>query len=300
MASHVHHGHYLHPAHSVRKPIDFYRCHGQLSRPLTVGDGHDGDKYGKEESPSRQAREEDYLAQCGVVIQHPKTHSPHEERVKNNNYINTMKHSLLYIFCQMATGVYAHQAGGDTDDIATPLDTASFNGRTVAPLVIRGIVDSTGVEKTLSGTIQEIDAQIRSLNPEFSWERFQPSTQGTQSASVRFKRQSLGQVFCHVQNLPPAPRKGIESTRDWLNNLASGLSVDAQHCTKFSCTGNTALWFCNDNLEWIKRNSIVLATHVDRILNEPGCTTSGNNDLIQGQSFDWEHYNIIINGDQCP
>ncbi|KAI0383419.1 hypothetical protein F5Y04DRAFT_279124 [Hypomontagnella monticulosa] len=202
-----------------------------------------------------------------------------------------MKLFLLSIFCSWVIGASADSNGGNTHGNGVSLDTASLNGRTVAPFVIRGIIDSSGIEKTFNGTIQEIDAQIRSLNPDFSWERFQPSAQGTRSVSTQFKRQKL--------NLPPAPRKGIESTRDWLNNLASSLSVSAQQCTKFSCTGNTALWFCNDNLGWIGRNSIVLATHVDSILNEPGCTTSGNNDLIQGQSFDLDNYNIIINGDQC-
>ncbi|KAI0853073.1 hypothetical protein F5Y00DRAFT_257726 [Daldinia vernicosa] len=178
-----------------------------------------------------------------------------------------------------------------------------FNGLTVAPLVIEGVVDSDGIKKTFNGTIQEIDMQIRNINPDFSWEHFQPVTrrQDKPLESQPLRRRRTEKVLCHVQNLPPASKAAIEKNRDWLNSLATELSVDAQRCTKFSCMENAAVWFCNDNLWWIQQNSITLADHIDDILGEQACAISGDDNLIQGQAFDGDDYNIIVNADdQCP
>ncbi|KAI1653830.1 hypothetical protein F4813DRAFT_240868 [Daldinia decipiens] len=188
-----------------------------------------------------------------------------------------MKPYLLGCFCLMATGLRV--------DL------------TVAPLIIEGVVDSDGIKKTFNGTIQEIDMQIRNLNPDFSWEHFQSMTRRQDKPP---RKRITEKVLCHVQNLPPASRVAIEKSRDWLNSLATGLSVDAQRCTKFSCMENAAVWFCNDNLWWIQQNSITLADHINDILDEPDCAISGNDNLIQGQAFDGGDYNIIVNADQCP
>ncbi|KAI0004066.1 hypothetical protein F4779DRAFT_621538 [Xylariaceae sp. FL0662B] len=149
-------------------------------------------------------------------------------------------------------------------DNHAPLDARSsgsgrFDNYIIAPLVIRGAIEQGGIERNFTGTIQEIDAQIRQINPEFTWENFQPST-GNQPNPPR-KRNRV-KVLCHVQNLPPAPRNGVEANKDWLNNLAISLPV-----------------------------SLNLAQHLDAILETEDCATSGNRDLIQGQSFDSANYN---------
>ncbi|KAI1641986.1 uncharacterized protein F4817DRAFT_354287 [Daldinia loculata] len=208
-----------------------------------------------------------------------------------------MKPYLLSCFSLVATGLRANLMSGSRGYDANLPGAETFNGLTVAPLVIEGVVDSDGIKKTFNGTIQEIDIQIRNLNPDFSWEHFQSMTR-RQDKPLRKRRTE--KVLCHVQNLPPASRVAIEKNRDWLNSLATGLSVDAQRCTKFSCIENAAVWFCNDNLWWIQQNSITLADHIDDILGELDCSISGNDNLIQGQAFDGDDYNIIVNADQCP
>ncbi|KAI2606302.1 uncharacterized protein GGS25DRAFT_523966 [Hypoxylon fragiforme] len=179
---------------------------------------------------------------------------------------------------------------------AESLSTSTFNDRATTPLALRGAVEPGGVDVSFKGTVQEIDAQVHRINPNFSWRDFKPSP-GRFSKSPR--KRSPSKVLCHVQGLPPAPRAALESSRDWLNALAAELSVDAQRCTKVSCVAGAAVWFCNDNLGWIQEVSLTLATHVDAILDQEGCGTAGNSSLVQGQSFDSDNYNIIVNGDEC-
>ncbi|OTB10204.1 hypothetical protein K445DRAFT_309720 [Daldinia sp. EC12] len=228
-----------------------------------------------------------------------------------------MKQYFLVYFILMATGLHANPIarnqiadhpraekdipnishdGSQHDDTVFREDEI-FNGLIVAPLIIQGVVGSDAVEKTFNGTIQEIETQIRNLNPDFTWEDF---LRVTRHELKQLRKRRTEKVLCHVQNLPPASRAAIEKNRDWLNSLATELSVDAQRCTKFSCIENAAVWFCNDNLQWIQQNSITIADHIDNILDEPDCVTSGNDNLIQGQAFDGGGYNIIVNADQCP
>ncbi|KAI1466266.1 uncharacterized protein F4812DRAFT_436578 [Daldinia caldariorum] len=204
-----------------------------------------------------------------------------------------MKQSFLIYFSLVATGLCAGPTDRSRHD-ETVHKAGKFNGLAVAPLRIRRVVDSDAAEKTFNGTIQEIDIQIRRLNPDFSWGHSQLATRR------QHKKRRTEKVLCHVQNLPPASRAAVEKNRDWLSSLATELSVDAQRCTKFSCIENAAVWFCNDNLQWIQQNSITIADHIDSILAKSDCATSGNDNFIQGQAFDGSSYNIIVNADHCP
>ncbi|KAI0891169.1 hypothetical protein F4806DRAFT_483842 [Annulohypoxylon nitens] len=196
----------------------------------------------------------------------------------------------------MAMGICAALTSGSTLEEPRSTNTERFNGQGVTPLVIRGTIEPGGKERSFSGTIQEIDSQIRSINPDFSWKKFQPSGRNFVGSP---RKRSIDKILCHVQNLPPAPRDGIDATINWLNNLATELQVSGNQCTKFSCQKNTAFWFCNDNPWWIQQNSITLATYVTSIANETACETSGDQNLIQGQAFDTGGFNVIINGDNC-
>ncbi|OTA54750.1 hypothetical protein K449DRAFT_453879 [Hypoxylon sp. EC38] len=191
----------------------------------------------------------------------------------------------------MATGVYTRITNGGE----------VFNGRRVLPLTIRGVVEPDGTEQVFNGTIQEIEAQIHSINPSFSWEDFQPSMR------TFFKspgKRSLVKVLCHVQNLPSASREAVEEIQNWLNDpsIAVEVQVSAQSCNKFSCKKNAAVWFCNDNLEAIQEVTLTLGAGVGQILDDKECQDPGNSNLIQGQAFDSNDYdfNIIVNGDECP
>ncbi|KAI0106556.1 hypothetical protein F4776DRAFT_645720 [Hypoxylon sp. NC0597] len=202
-----------------------------------------------------------------------------------------MKWYPLTFLGLMATGSYARMTDG----------SEVFNGRRVLPLTMRGIVEPGGTEQAFNGTIQEIEAQIRSINPSFSWEDFRPSTRNP-SRSPR--RRSPVKVLCHVQNLPSAPREGVQDIQDWLSDpaIAVEVEVSAQSCNKFSCQKNAAIWFCNDNLQAIEEVTLTLGVGVSEILNEEKCQDPGNSNLIQGQAFDSNNYdfNVIINRDICP
>ncbi|KAI1211475.1 uncharacterized protein F4807DRAFT_390568 [Annulohypoxylon truncatum] len=197
----------------------------------------------------------------------------------------------------IALGIYAALASDSEHDEVPSSDIEFFNGRRVAPLMIRGVIEPGGAERSFNGTIEEIESQIRGINPTFSWKEFRPSKRNVVESP---RKRQLSKILCHVQNLQPAPRDGIDALVNWLNQIASELPVDGNRCTKYSCQKNAALWFCNDNPWWIQQNSITLANYVTAIADDTDCETSGNKDLIQGQAFDTGGFNVIINGDNCP
>ncbi|KAI0836591.1 hypothetical protein F5Y06DRAFT_298276 [Hypoxylon sp. FL0890] len=174
----------------------------------------------------------------------------------------------------------------------------TFNGRKVMPLIIRGIVEPGGTEQVFNGTIQEINEQIHNINPNFSWKDFQSNIRNPRRSSTK---RYTSKVLCHVQNLPSASREAIEEIQLWLNNTdtAVEMQIDAQRCSRISCTKNAAVWACNDNLQWIQKVTLTLGSSVGDILKTKDCQDPGNSNLIQGQAFDTENFNVIVNGDVC-
>ncbi|KAI1406996.1 hypothetical protein F5Y13DRAFT_195841 [Hypoxylon sp. FL1857] len=201
-----------------------------------------------------------------------------------------MKHYTLAFLGLAATSVCADMIDG----------YEVFNGRKVVPLTMRGIVEPGGTEQVFNGTIQQIDAQIRNISPNFSWKDFQPSVRSL--PRPRRKRSGDVKVLCHVQNLRSAPRNDIVAIQNWLNdeNQATELPVSGQSCTKFSCQGNAAFWFCNDNLGWIQKPTLTLGELLNEIVEDKECQDPGNSDFIQGQAFSQGgSYNVIVNWDVC-
>ncbi|OTB00990.1 hypothetical protein M426DRAFT_266765 [Hypoxylon sp. CI-4A] len=178
-------------------------------------------------------------------------------------------------------------------------ETGALLNRTVVPLVLRGAIEPGGHEKTFNGTLQEIDSQIRSINPDFSWNQFQPSEESNNEYGHVLPRQNTVKVLCFVQNLWPANKTLIEEVRDWLKDLSTALPVSAQSCVEISCQEGVAVWHCNDNLEWIQTNSYNIASAIDAILADPDCTIAGRDNLVQGQAFDKANYNVIVNQDDA-
>ncbi|CAJ2503478.1 Uu.00g108720.m01.CDS01 [Anthostomella pinea] len=188
------------------------------------------------------------------------------------------------------------QARTNRDD-TTPSVAERFLGYAVAPLVMRGAIEPGGDEMSFNGT--EIDAQIRQLKPDFSWDDFQPAMPATAKAprNVHGKR-TWQKVLCHVQNLPSASRDSIEANYAFLYKIATPISAPGgRQCTQASCKAGAAVWFCNDNLSWHGEESLVIGDYVHHITGTKECEDAGNNEMVQGQVFDTEGWNVIVNGD---
>ncbi|KAI1371133.1 hypothetical protein F4677DRAFT_450701 [Hypoxylon crocopeplum] len=192
----------------------------------------------------------------------------------------------------IATYVYANSNGDSTHNDAVSPTMEFINGRRVEPLTVRGTIEPGGVEMTFKGTIQEIDKQIRNLNLNFSWQQFWPSKPDV-SKLLNSKR-TISKFRCHVQGLKPAKRDAIETNRDSLKNATVLLIANPGKCTTISCLANARVTFCNDSMLLAQKNSTTLAPHLDLILNSLDCATPGDNNLLQGQVFDTEKFNIIV------
>ncbi|KAI1778470.1 hypothetical protein F4818DRAFT_456300 [Hypoxylon cercidicola] len=184
----------------------------------------------------------------------------------------------------MANSAYAGLAARSSNthsDIKSPEpEPETFNGYAGQPPNIRPSIEP-GAKNTIDPTLHEIGQQ-------------------TGSASTLHRRQkSSAKVLCHVQNLQPVPRESIVTLQKWQYSLATGQNSAPWSCTQVACKYNTGVWLCNDNMWQVTVNSITISYHMNDILDEEGCTTSGNHDSIQGQAFSNDNYNVIVGWDPC-
>ncbi|KAI5860043.1 hypothetical protein GGS23DRAFT_599704 [Durotheca rogersii] len=182
-------------------------------------------------------------------------------------------------------------------DHAEPLRTRAVESRPPAMMVLRGAIEPNGGERTFTGTIQEIDAQIHSIKPDFSRADFQPSPAEGRTVRPRGRR-NINRVQCPDPSLSPAPRAAVAAAQSWLVSIATPLSAPGQQCAQVSCAGGAAVWLCNDNLGGAQASSLAIANAVGAILGDRRCdAANGTDGPVRGQAFDSASYHVVVNGD---
>ncbi|XXH04093.1 hypothetical protein Hte_010504 [Hypoxylon texense] len=193
-----------------------------------------------------------------------------------------MRYPNLVLASFMANGICANLIHGNILD-----DTKSAK-----PEISNGYAVELGLNEIIDTTVHMIDRQIHGTSPDLLPERLR-RTLRPMSRSVSSK------VYCHIPNSQPAPRQSIETLRSWACSLMQTEKLGPWECRQVACKYNTAIWLCNDNNDQADVNTITVSRHVDDILNERDCETSGDEDSIQGQAFSNENYNVIVSWDSC-
>ncbi|RYO81393.1 hypothetical protein DL766_001798 [Monosporascus sp. MC13-8B] len=177
-----------------------------------------------------------------------------------------------------------------------PKTPRHFVGRyTVAPLAMRGTIEAGGDVLDFSGTIQEIEAQILKHKPDFEWADFKQF----RHPAVRRRE---GRNDRRGWDLPPANRKAVEAMRDDFASRLRAFPIPVSgggQCVRAGCHQDAAVWLCNDYLGWKERLEFRLADLLDHVLNNEECEVQGHPDLVQGQAFDGEEFNVLVRADTC-
>ncbi|RYP57889.1 hypothetical protein DL769_009221 [Monosporascus sp. CRB-8-3] len=185
-----------------------------------------------------------------------------------------------------------------------PKTPRHFAGRyTVVPLAMRGTIEPGGAVLNFSGTIQEIEAEILKRKPDFEWANFKQFRHpAVRRREGRNDRRGWQKSLCHVQDFPPANRMAVEAMRDDFASRLRALPIPVGgggQCVRAGCHQDAAVWLCNDYLGAKARLGFRLADLVDHILNNEECEVQDHPDLVQGQAFDGEEFNVIVKADTC-
>ncbi|KAI9151514.1 oxidoreductase [Paramyrothecium foliicola] len=149
---------------------------------------------------------------------------------------------------------------------------------------------SPGRFEVLSGTVQEVYAEILSINPEF---KLAPAPE-----TVADKPADITALAVICGNWPSANKGRIEEGVRYLHGVGgrplahSGPGI----CGRVSCSHNAAIWWCNDNNHPIELGSFgAIANSAQHLVNV--CASAAS--FVSGQNFEAGNWNTIVRGDSC-
>ncbi|OTA99381.1 hypothetical protein M426DRAFT_27576 [Hypoxylon sp. CI-4A] len=170
--------------------------------------------------------------------------------------------------------------------------TPPLEGYTVVPMTWRGVNETDGSQVSISGTIEEMQDQVKAMGSSINWTR--PSTH------LSTKARNKGNLECWVGGGGATDywdiRTGIiylESITDHLCSASAGPGV----CTRISCSWQAAIWLCNDTPSELQHSCPDLASYATDIAE--GCQEQETKLYTQGQEFDSDSWNVVVGIDHC-
>ncbi|KAI1388134.1 uncharacterized protein F4822DRAFT_303362 [Hypoxylon trugodes] len=174
---------------------------------------------------------------------------------------------------------------------ASPLLTP-LKGYTIVPMTWLGINTTDGLEIAVSGTIQEIQSQVQSMNDSIVWKM--SSTQ--QSIKPRSKKN----IVCNSGGDGGADNVFVQQGIDYLKSIKNGpcgAPPGPNKCSRISCSYGAGIFLCNDTPKEIHHDCPDLATYAEDIRSN--CHTEGVVTYVRGQQFDTEGFSVVVGHDQC-
>ncbi|KAI9054706.1 hypothetical protein LZ554_001858 [Drepanopeziza brunnea f. sp. 'monogermtubi'] len=139
----------------------------------------------------------------------------------------------------------------------------------VSELLITGTMDD--IPFNLTGTIQQVEVQLASQYPQYHNSR----VHGPPTAIVTRQLSPLvdNKVSHLLEFLPDWKKAATTAIQDGVNSLnnigAAGCRVNALTCARVSCSYDSAIHLCNDNVGWpINRDCRVIANFADDLKNQ--------------------------------
>ncbi|CAJ2504629.1 Uu.00g120230.m01.CDS01 [Anthostomella pinea] len=164
--------------------------------------------------------------------------------------------------------------------LRSPLD-----GYTAVPMRQTGINNTDGTTVVVSGTVQEIRAEMDAMGSSVNWTMTSDSDED---------------IFCWVGGSGKVEGGPLQDGINYLKKHDRPCTADPgpRVCARISCSWNSAIWLCNDTPNGISHACADLATYVEDIREE--CHVGvGRELLIQGQQFDTENFNVLVGKDNC-
>lgn len=162
-------------------------------------------------------------------------------------------------------------------------------GYEIVPLTVEVQAVPGGDKMSLSGSVEEIHAQLLNLNPNF--DKDFPADQGkaatvdSRSLSKRFGPQ-CGTSLNNYGGWNFASANGIQNGINYLRGVQGKPTLGPKQCSRVSCSWDDAIWWCNDN-----GNSITLpgfntiADCAQVLKNQCATGLPGVLNAVYGQNF---------------
>ncbi|KAJ6787139.1 hypothetical protein PWT90_05369 [Aphanocladium album] len=201
----------------------------------------------------------------------------------------------FFVLPLLAAAVCAVPLDGDIPGIVTP-----------AQWVGQAFLEGPGIQ--LNGTVQEVYAQFKELNPNYDYDL---SIDAVETESALSKRTDFGSARTICNNFPSIGVGHLDDGIQYLRRIGGrpqlrppsfGSGYVRRHCSGVSCSYSTAIWWCNDSKQTKTSNSFgsiaegarrtwgVCAGRIDQSLS-PG--------QVSGQAFHPTDWNVIVRKGSC-
>ncbi|KAI1184200.1 hypothetical protein F5B17DRAFT_433841 [Nemania serpens] len=117
------------------------------------------------------------------------------------------------------------------------------------------------------------------------------------SPHIQKDRRDTYPINCHLHDWPSASVDSIKEAYSWFYQLWAPFEADAQQCRRIACFGTSGVWMCADSLNYQNINSVRIADEMNDLLDgDHGCLDAGNKNMVQGQIFTSEGWNVLVRG----
>ncbi|KAI1077481.1 hypothetical protein F5B20DRAFT_551368 [Whalleya microplaca] len=177
-------------------------------------------------------------------------------------------------------------------------------GYSVQPMLWRGVIKRGGPEMEFNGTLQEVERQIRSIEPDFTWEKRRREL-GEDAAPISKRDDETPKIVCNVGGDPNQAGAYLESLKKSQDHLhvvkyctveSTANDTSPATCIRVACDDNAGVWVCNDGkAKSVECNSV--ATYVQDIIEHCNNTQRVNNHeytFVRGQAFSNTNYNVMV------
>ncbi|KAF3913908.1 hypothetical protein ABW21_db0205082 [Orbilia brochopaga] len=168
---------------------------------------------------------------------------------------------------------------------AAPSTNGAANSGIETPMTWTGAITKGGPEIKLTGTAQEITAQIKQLNPDW-----QPAT----GEHMLMTRQWRDDGACGIVAGSNANRGATEENINHLRGIGeAGCGAGPRSCSRIACNWSSAIFLCNDNDHPVNVQCRYLAEGAAELYDH--CSRRD----FKGQRFDSDNFNIVVRAADC-
>ncbi|KAI1075520.1 hypothetical protein F5B20DRAFT_585116 [Whalleya microplaca] len=203
--------------------------------------------------------------------------------------------AVLTLFLAATAVLALPQQGGFLSDVL-PRDY------TLSNITWTGAVFEGGSNETFTGTsLQDIEAQIQAVNPSFDWANKNSTDESYKTANEGY----YGEVRCNIPGYKAAVSTHILEGIDYLSRLTGDCTAGPAdgsgkgNCGRVSCSWNSAIFYCNDNLEPHTEPCNAFATYAHDVLFTCWQRIHYTSTWTQGQQFGPSNFNVVVGKDYC-
>ncbi|KAM7183957.1 hypothetical protein V8F33_013273 [Rhypophila sp. PSN 637] len=188
--------------------------------------------------------------------------------------------------------------------LSTRMEDYTFD---ISPLTWEVDVFQNGTMMNMTGTVEQVYAQILEINPAFEF--VVPETNETETLMARTKQDPnnvCGRDKTDPQNWWWAKLDAIQDGQWHLRNVPGRPWLDAgpSMCARVSCSWHSAIYWCNDNDHRIELDSFgQIADCIQPITQDPDCLDNQaifpptKIMVVCGQHFTKDNWNCIATQD---